>query len=412
MDYAALFAATPSPYLVLNPDLVIVAVNQAYLAATGREREELIGRYVFDAFPDNPSDPDSHPVRNLEASLNRALAGGERDSMALQKYDIPVPGREGQFEERYWSQANTPVRGPDGSVVLVIHRAEDVTEFVRGRERSGWEHGLGDNPQARKEAMETELYARARDLQELNERLRQEHAREREVALALQQAMLPVIPSVPRRPAAVRYRPAGGLLNVCGDWYDLIDLDEDRFGVTVGDVVGQGLGAAGVMGQLRSALGAAVRAVDGPARALDILDVYARSIDRALSTTVVQAVVDLAAQRVTYSSAGHPPPLLLHADGSVEALDAATDPPLAVRPETVPRPQAEAAFEAGAALVLYTDGLVERRGEDIDSGVRRLADSLSRHRGLGPEPLADALLGELGATDGVPDDTALVVIRL
>src|SRR5687768_4120272 len=103
MDYAALFAATPSPYLVLGPDLVIVEVNRAYLEATGRSRESLIGQYVFDAFPDNPGNPDADGVRNLSASLRRVLATRQPDTIALQRYDIPIMGRPGEFEERWWS---------------------------------------------------------------------------------------------------------------------------------------------------------------------------------------------------------------------------------------------------------------------------------------------------------------------
>ncbi|SCK17628.1 PAS domain S-box-containing protein [Streptomyces sp. WMMB 714] len=95
IDYAALFAATPSPYLVLRPDLVIVDVNRAYLRATGRTREDLLGRYIFDAFPANPADPESNGVENLHASLRRVLESGRADTMALQKYDIPVVSRPG-----------------------------------------------------------------------------------------------------------------------------------------------------------------------------------------------------------------------------------------------------------------------------------------------------------------------------
>lgn len=106
MDFAALFAATPSPCLVLTPDLVIAEVNRAYLDATCRTREDLLGRHVFDAFPDNPADPAADGVRNLHASLRRVLATREPDSMALQRYDIPVMGRPGVFEERWWSPIN------------------------------------------------------------------------------------------------------------------------------------------------------------------------------------------------------------------------------------------------------------------------------------------------------------------
>ncbi len=212
--------------------------------------------------------------------------------------------------------------------------------------------------------------------------------------------------------AAVRYQPAVSALNVCGDWYDLVDLPGARVAVAVGDVVGHGLAAACVMGQLRSALSAAVRATPGPARALDVLGLYARSLDGAESTTAVAAVIDWGTGLITYSSAGHPPAALLHPDGTVRFLDQATDPPLGARPEHRPRPSATTAFTPGGTLVLYTDGLVERRREDIDVGLSRLARSLSRHGAADPETLADALLAELIPEGGATDDTALVVLRL
>lgn len=90
VDHAALFAATPSPYLVLDPDLVIVDVNRAFLEATGRSRQDLVGQHIFEAFPDNSGDPEADGVRNLDASLRRVLATRKPDTMALQKYDIPA----------------------------------------------------------------------------------------------------------------------------------------------------------------------------------------------------------------------------------------------------------------------------------------------------------------------------------
>ena len=408
IDYRELFAATPSPYLVLAPDLVIVDVNHAYLRATGRSRDDLLGRYLFDAFPDNPADPDADGVRNLGASLGRVLATGRADTMAVQKYDIPVVDRPGAFEERWWSPVNTPVLGGDGRVAWIIHRVEDVTAFVQAR-RFRREGGRWTE---REEGMEAELYARARELQRLNEELRAAHAREREVAVTLQEAMLRS-PDLAHHPdVAVRYLPATGSLNVCGDWYDTVDLPDGRFTLAVGDVVGHGLEAATVMGMLRSALSAASRAVAGPAQALEILGMYARSVEGALAATAVNVLVDSRAKLIVYSSAGHPPPVLLHADGSAELLDQATDPPLGARPDHVPRPQAGTAFRTGDTLVLYTDGLIERRDEGIDEGLARPTGALAGLTTLGPERLADALLAKLGAAAGVRDDIALVVVRL
>lgn len=261
-------------------------------------------------------------------------------------------------------------------------------------------------------ARQAELYARARELQEVNERLRQAHAREREVALTLQDAMLPAPRLRAHHRAAVRYDPAVGALNVCGDWYDLVELPGERTAVGVGDVVGHGLAAAGVMGQLRSALSAASRVSTGPAQALEALDLYARSVEGAESTTAVHVWIDWAAGQLTYSSAGHLPPALVRTDGTVVFLDQATEPPLDALPEYQPRSEARQPFTGGDTLVLYTDGLIERRNEDIDAGLARLAHSLTAHRSLTPQQIADALLHDLLPTDGATDDTALVVIRL
>ncbi|WP_432193468.1 PP2C family protein-serine/threonine phosphatase [Streptomyces sp. bgisy027] len=405
VDYEAIFQGLPGMVALLTPDLIYVDANEDFQRLSGRRREELVGRYLFDVFPDNPNDSTATGMRNLQASLLRVVATGERDTMALQRYDVEDPLHPGEWEERYWSPVNAPVFGPDGKVALLVHRVEEVTELIRQR------GATGGNSRAR--VLEAELYTRARELQEVNERLRQSHAREREVALALQEAMLPPRRQVRTRRAAVRYRPAIGALNVCGDWYDLVDLvGGNRIGVSVGDVVGHGLGAAGVMGQLRSALSATSRVADGPAQALDVLGRYAHVVDGAESATAVTTFIDFDARTITYSSAGHPPPVLVHPDGRVEFLDQATDPPLDARPDPIPRPQAVTTYTSGATLALYTDGLVERRREDIGTGLARLAESLVRHRTADPEPLADAVLLELLPPGGATDDTALIIVRL
>ncbi|MEV5546483.1 SpoIIE family protein phosphatase [Streptomyces sp. NPDC052309] len=412
VDHAALFAATPSPYLVLGPDLVIVDVNRAYLEATGRTREDLLGEHIFTAFPDNPADPEADGVRNLGASLHRVLVSGRPDTMGLQKYDIPVMGRPGMFEERWWSPVNTPVTGPDGQVAYIIHRVEDVTAFVKAHQAAHPAGALVGERLEETQALEAELYARARELQRLNEELRDAHTREREIAITLQEAMLDVPDLANHREIAVRYLPATGSLNVCGDWYDIADIPPDRLALAVGDVVGHGLEAAAVMGMLRSALSAAIRALERPAQALEVLGLYARSVKGALGTTAIKVLVDTRSRLITYSSAGHLPPVLLHPDGGCELLDQATDPPLGARPQHVPRPQASLPYKPGDTLMLYTDGLIERRGEDIDAGLGRLTDVLSECGRLGPEHLADTVLARLGVSGGGRDDIAVIVVRL
>ncbi|WP_207462303.1 PAS domain-containing protein [Azospirillum sp. SYSU D00513] len=124
-----MFDATPSPYLMVSPDLIIVAVNDAYLKATMTRREEIVGRHIFEVMPDNPDDPTANGVGNLGASLRRVLETRRPDVMAVQRYDIRRPqSLGGGFEERYWSSRNTPVLDGKGDVAWIIHHVEDVTE--------------------------------------------------------------------------------------------------------------------------------------------------------------------------------------------------------------------------------------------------------------------------------------------
>ncbi|MFJ3762628.1 PP2C family protein-serine/threonine phosphatase [Streptomyces sp. NPDC090080] len=405
VDYRAVFQVLPGPAALLTTDLVYVDVNEALLALAGLTRDHIIGRYLFDVFPQNPDAPDATGMRNLAASLHRVTATAESDIMALQRYDVRQFGRQGVWQERYWSTVNAPVLAPDNSVALLLNRIEEVTEIVKA------DHKLIDGKRA--QILRAELSSRARELQQVNRRLRTAHAREHEVALHLQKAMLPEPRHLSHHDVAVRYRPSVGALSVCGDWYDLVELPGgDRMAVCVGDVVGHGLHAAGVMGQLRSALSAASHVADSPAEALDALGLYARSVEGAESTTAASVFVDRLHRTLAYSSAGHPPPALCRPDGSVVFLDEATDPPLGARIEHVPPPVAHMSYSDGCVLVLYTDGLVERRGEDIDAGLTRLATSLTKHHSLGPDSLADVLLADLVPPRGLTDDTVLVIVRL
>lgn len=181
IDYAAVFRTLPGMVALLTPDLVFADANEEFLRLSGRSREQVVGRYLFDVFPDNPNDPSATGARNLAASLKRVLDSGERDAMALQRYDVESAKRPGVWEERYWSPVNDAVLGPDGRVVLLVHRVEEVTELIRAR---------GGPEGSRARMLAAELYTRARELQEVNERLRRAHARDREVALALQEALL------------------------------------------------------------------------------------------------------------------------------------------------------------------------------------------------------------------------------
>jgi PAS domain S-box-containing protein len=135
-DFQKLFEAVPGCYLVLAPDFEIVAVSDAYLKVTMTQRQDIVGRGLFEVFPDNPDDPAATGVANLRASLRRVLAARVVEHMELQKYDIRRPSAQGGgFEVRYWRPVNTPVLSPDGQVALIIHGVEDVTDLVSLRER-------------------------------------------------------------------------------------------------------------------------------------------------------------------------------------------------------------------------------------------------------------------------------------
>ena len=162
-----MFEAAPGLYLVLTADLRIVAVSDAYLRATMTRREAILGRDIFEVFPDNPDDPAATGVSNLRASLETVLRSGRADTMPVQKYDVRRPEAEGGgFEERYWSPRNSPVHGPGGAVRYILHRVEDVTDFVRlkqaGREREELTRALQDSAVR----MESEIYLRAQEVAE------------------------------------------------------------------------------------------------------------------------------------------------------------------------------------------------------------------------------------------------------
>lgn len=171
-DFQALFQSAPGLYLVLSPDLNIVAVSDAYLRATMTKREVILGRGIFEVFPDNPDDPFATGVRNLRTSLQRVLQDKTSDTMAVQKYDIRKPESEGgEFEERYWSPVNSPVLGSDNIVAYVIHRVEDVTEFIRIKQQGLEQKKLAEELRTHAGQMEAEVYQRAVEVQEANRRL-------------------------------------------------------------------------------------------------------------------------------------------------------------------------------------------------------------------------------------------------
>ncbi len=172
-DFRRLFETAPGLYLVLDPELRVVAASDLYLQATMTKRSEILGRALFEIFPDNPDDPQATGVRNLQASLDRVRAKLVTDTMAVQKYDIRRPaGEGGGFEERYWSPVNSPVLGKTRRLEYIIHRVEDVTEYVRLQRREIEQQEVTAELRERSMKMEAEVLARSAELRDLNRQLR------------------------------------------------------------------------------------------------------------------------------------------------------------------------------------------------------------------------------------------------
>jgi PAS domain S-box-containing protein len=172
LQFQALFQSAPGSYLVLKPnlpDFTIVAVSDAYLRDTMTRREAILGRGLFQVFPDNPGDPTADGVRNLHASLERVVQNRAADTMAVQKYDVRRPN--GEFEERYWSPVNSPVFDTEKKIAFIIHRVEDVTEFVRQKQTTGERPASHSGGQTRVEKMEAEVFRRGQELQVSNKKL-------------------------------------------------------------------------------------------------------------------------------------------------------------------------------------------------------------------------------------------------
>ncbi|BDT99196.1 SpoIIE family protein phosphatase [Nocardia sputorum] len=230
----------------------------------------------------------------------------------------------------------------------------------------------------------------------------------RATSLTLQRAMLGPIDLPPR--FSVHYEPALPPLEIGGDWYDVVPLRDGTIGVVVGDCVGRGLSAAVVMGQLRTAARALLLRGAGPAQLLAELDTVAARIPGAMCTTVCAAVLDPVRGLVRYSNAGHMPPILADVGKTGRMLEGGRAVPLATF-DTPRRPEATTALTPGSTLVLFTDGLVEQRGVDIDEGFAKIAAVLADTSGRLPREVADAVLSRLRPDAGYDDDVAMVVYR-
>ena len=233
------------------------------------------------------------------------------------------------------------------------------------------------------------------------------------MSLALQAAVIPErLPVLDGVDLAARYRPADAEVQVGGDWYDAFSLEPGKVILAVGDVAGHGLAAASVMGQLRNALRALVLLGKGPGRVLQRLNELLVRLEPTAMATIWLAELDLATRVLSWSSAGHPPPVLRRGS-SVSFLEGAPNPPVGASAIGRPMRQFDRRLEPGDLLIAYTDGLIERRGEPLDTGLTRLAEAIS-HAGhhLGLEAVLEAVLGSALAGSTVADDVCALAIVL
>ena len=237
-----------------------------------------------------------------------------------------------------------------------------------------------------------------------------EYERERELAERLQRAMLPTLGAPGGLELCARYRPASRGVNVGGDWFDGFTRSDGTMVLTVGDVTGHGLDAAVIMGKLQHALRAYASEGHGPADTLRLAHQLLRGWHSTLLASAVVADLDLAAGRLRWASAGHLPVLVADDDGQVRYLERANAPLLGV-PFPVRITEHEVRIEPGMTLLLYTDGLVERRTEDIDTGLSQLAEVFAAALPLSTAEAGDHVLTEMLRSTEQDDDVCLLLCR-
>jgi anti-sigma regulatory factor (Ser/Thr protein kinase) len=231
----------------------------------------------------------------------------------------------------------------------------------------------------------------------------------RHIAETLQRKLLPErLPTVPGVELAARYLPGGPGVEVGGDWYDVFTYKDGRVGLAMGDVVGHGIDAASLMGQLRTALRAYAVECPSPAEVLDRLGSLFNQLAPGQMATLVFGVFEPDTATVRLASAGHPPPLAIAPDGSSSYLEHEPCPPLGVMPY-LPYVERVAQLEPGSTLLLYTDGLVEHRGS-IETGLAQLQEAADGHAG-DPEALCDRVIDALCPAGSGDDDAAVLALR-
>ena len=359
-----LFENAPCGYLSTTLDGTLLKVNRTFESWTGLDRAELIGRKRF----------------------SELLSGGGR--IYHETHYAPLLRMQGQVREI----ALEIVRA-DGSRLPVLVNSTLVK-------------GADEQPKL----IRTTVFD-ASDRRRYEEELLRAQRQEREIAQQLQQSMLAgELPSSPEVEVGASYRPADSALEVGGDWFDAFWLSNQRVGLVIGDVVGRGIEAAATMGQLRSATRALASTGLPPARLLEALDAYAARHRVGHMTTLVYAEVNRDSRELRFACAGHLPPVLAPSSEPAHLAWKGRSLPLgiSVRDE-VERPEARCRLGPGSTIVLYTDGLVERRRQSLDSGLERLVEEVEANRGESPDPLTAGLLRTLQAAERQDDACAMAL---
>lgn len=340
--------------LVHGPDHRLAHVNDAYAAAFGVRP---VGRPAAEALPELKE-------LGLLPLLDQVLRSGKPRTLKSRK----AP------DGRSYTFTCTPVADGAGGGPGVLVFATDVTDHA-----------------------------------EAAERLRASERRQRETAVTLQRSLLPQELEQPDDlRIAATYQPGGTEAAVGGDWYDVITLGGGRTALVIGDVMGRGVRAAAVMGQLRTAVRAYARLDLPPHEVLQLLDGLATEIDANQIATCVYAVHDPNEGRLMYASAGHLPILVRDENGTVLRADEPTGPPLGTGGWV--HASGSVPLGPGSTAVLYTDGLVERRNEDLDEGIAALERALAGATGT-PQVVCDRLVRSAGVTADHDDDVAVLVLQ-
>lgn len=306
---------------------------------------------------------------------------------------VTLPDRD-----RYFTFTCTPVH-------TGVHH--DGTHGTHGAQGTHNTHGPQETAEAKRGVLV--FAADVTDQVQAAERLRESERRLHATAVTLQRSLLPQELEQPDDlRVAATYQPGGTDAAVGGDWYDVITLGAGRTALVIGDVMGRGVRAAAVMGQLRTAVRAYARLDLPPHEVIQLLDGLASEIDATQIATCVYAVHDPSEGRLSYATAGHLPILVRDPEGQVHRTDEPTGPPLGTggwihTSGSIP-------LGPGSMAVLYTDGLVERRGEDIDVGIDSLMSAFAGATGT-PQVICDRLLRALGVTSEHDDDVAVLVLQ-